>query len=180
MMREGRMRGPTARRGAIQVPASILQDWNMRVQGLLDTSRYGSETMSTMTATHAHIAIELIDDDYPEVVVIEFLSREIVGAPQAEELGSQLDSLLYGDLPQNFVMDFDNVWSLGSTAFAEIADFVRKAWPVRFCNLDSTLGLGAALIGLEGRVEVFESRQAAIRAARQEARCDEEETVDYP
>jgi anti-anti-sigma regulatory factor len=136
--------------------------------------------MSTATATHAHIAYELIDDDNPEVVVIEFLSREIVGLQQAEELEEQLDSLLLADLPQNFVIDFDNVWTLGSTAFAGIADFVRGAWRVRFCNLDSTLELGAALIGLDGRVEIYESRQAAIRAARRDGRRNEEDTVDYP
>jgi anti-anti-sigma regulatory factor len=136
--------------------------------------------MSTATATHAHIAYELIDDDNPEVVVIEFLSREIVGPQQAEELGEQLESLLDADLPQDFVIDFDNVWSLGSSAFAEIARFVHRARRVRFCHLDRTLALGAALIGLDGWSDPSEGRQAVIRAARRDARRGEEDTVDYP
>ncbi len=136
--------------------------------------------MLTATATHAHIAYELIDDDDAEVVVIEFVSRELVGALHAEELAEQLDALVYTDLPRNFVIDFNNVCSLGSTAFAAIAGFVRRACRVRLCNLDATLRLGAALTGLEGRVEFFDSRKAAIRAAQRDARRGEEDTVDYP
>jgi hypothetical protein len=83
-------------------------------------------------------------------------------------------------LPRNFVIDFDNAWSLGSTAFAEIAGFVRRVGCVRLCNLDDTLQLGAALIGLEGQVQFYESRQAAIRAAQRDAQRGEEDTVDYP
>jgi anti-anti-sigma regulatory factor len=136
--------------------------------------------MSTTTATHAHIAYERIVDVDADVVVIEFVSREIVGALHAEELAEQLDSLAYAHLPRNFVIDFGNVSSLGSTAFAAIAGFVRCACRVRFCNLDATLRLGAALMGLEGRVEFFNSRPAAIRAAQRDARRGEEDTVDYP
>jgi hypothetical protein len=136
--------------------------------------------MSHATATHAHIAYELIGQDDPEVVVIMILSHQIVGPLESYELGEQLGALIHDDLPSNYVIDFDNVWSLGSTAFAEIARFVHRVWRVRFCNIDSTLQLGAALIGLEGSVEFCDSRHAAIRAARRDARRGEEDTVDYP
>ncbi len=78
------------------------------------------------------------------------------------------------------MIDFANVRSLGSTAFGEIADFVRRVGRVRVCNLDYTLRLGASLIGLDAWVEFAESRQAAIRAARRDWRRGEEDTVDYP
>ena len=136
--------------------------------------------MSIATATHAHIEYELIGEDQAEVVVIGFLSHEIVGPHQADELREQLDAMIRADWCGNYVIDFRNVWSLGSTAFAEIAGFVRRVWRVRLCNLDETLRLGAALIGLDEEVEMFDSRAAAIRAARRDARRGEEDTVDFP
>jgi anti-anti-sigma regulatory factor len=136
--------------------------------------------MSTATITHAHIAYDLIDDERPEVVTIEFLSHEIAGPHLARELREQLESLIRPELPRNFVIDFANVRSLGSSAFGEIADFVRRVGRVRVCNLDNTLRLGASLIGLDPWVEFAESRQVAIRAALRDWRRGEEDTVDYP
>src|SRR4051812_20698962 len=98
--------------------------------------------MQTTSGTQAQIAYELIDDDNPEVVVIEFLSHEITGPLPAHELGEQLDSLIRPELPRNFVIDFSNVRSLGSTAFSEIVGFVRSAGRVRVCNMQRTLRLG--------------------------------------
>jgi len=136
--------------------------------------------MSTAPLTQSHIAYETIGDHRPEVVVIEFLSHEIAGPVPAQELAEQLDSLIRPDLPRNYVIDFANVRSLGSTAFGEIAEFVRRVGRVRVCNLDRILRLGASLIGLEDRVEFADSRHHAIRAARQDWKRGEEDTVDYP
>jgi anti-anti-sigma regulatory factor len=136
--------------------------------------------MTTMTSTRAHIAYEMIGDYTPEVVVIEFLSDDIAGPNQAQELADQLDSLIRPELPRNFVIDFANVQALGSTAFAEIADFVRRVGRVRVCNLHKLLQLGAALIGLDMRVEFADSRRQAIRAARRDWMRGEEDTVDFP
>jgi anti-anti-sigma regulatory factor len=136
--------------------------------------------MSSSTTTQAHIAYELIEDKEPEVVVIEFLSHDIPGPLHALELKEQLASLIRPELPRNYVIDFRNVRALGSTAFGEIAEFVRRVGRVRVCNLDYTLRLGASLIGLDGRVEFCDSRHAAIREARRDWKRGEEDTVDYP
>lgn len=136
--------------------------------------------MTTATIAHAHIACEVVGEDNPEVLIIEFLSSEIVGPIQAEELADQLDSLIQPGLPHNFVIDFSNARSLGSTAFAEIARFARRAGRVRICNLDDILSLGASLIGLDEQVEFSPNRAQAIRDARQDWRRGEEDTVDYP
>jgi anti-anti-sigma regulatory factor len=136
--------------------------------------------MSTTAAVQAHIAYELIDDNSPKAVVIEFLSPEIASPLHALELGEQFHSLIRPELPRNYVIDFGKVRSLGSTAFGEIARFVRRVDRVRVCNLDETLRLGAALIGLDDWVEFADSRHAAIRAAIRDARQGEEDTVDYP
>jgi anti-anti-sigma regulatory factor len=132
--------------------------------------------MSTLATVQAHIAYELIDDNDPKVVVIEFLSQEIASPLHARELGEQLHSLIRSDLPRSYVIDFGNVRSLGSTAFGEIANFVRRVGRVRVCHLGHSLRLGAALIGLDDWVEFADSRHAAIRDARR----GEEDTVDYP
>jgi anti-sigma B factor antagonist len=136
--------------------------------------------MSTTTMTGAHIACEPIGEDETEVLVIEFLSPEICGPLYGRELGAQLDSLIRPGAPRNFVIDFSNVRSLGSTAFGEIADFVRRVGRVRVCHLDPMLRLGASLIGLDDWVEFCDSRRQAIRAARRDWRRGEEDTVDYP
>jgi anti-anti-sigma regulatory factor len=136
--------------------------------------------MSTSTAIQTHIAFELIDDDHPEVVVIEFLSHDLAGPFLACELREQLRSLLRANFPHNYVLDFGNVRAMGSTVFGEIISFVRRAGQVRVCNIHDSLRLGASMIGLDDCVEFAPSRRAAIEAALRAARRGEEETVDYP
>jgi anti-anti-sigma regulatory factor len=136
--------------------------------------------MSSIATQQAHIAYDLIDDDHPEVTVIEFTSRDLVGPVQAHELRDQLESLVWSDLPRNTVIDFRNVRTLGSSAFGVIAGFVRQFGRVRVCNLSHSLRLGAALIGLDDWVEFADSRESAIRAAVNDATRGCEDTVDYP
>jgi hypothetical protein len=136
--------------------------------------------MSTATIIQAHIAYELIEDTKHDVVVIEFVSHDILSPVHARELGEQLNSLIRPDSLQYFVIDFANARSLGSTAFGEIVSFVRKATPVWVCNLDHTLRLGASLIGLDDCTEFVANRRVAINEATRTARRDEEDTVDYP
>jgi hypothetical protein len=124
----------------------------------------------TPTATiHAHITYELIDDYDPIVVVVEFLSQDIVGFNRSRELGDQLDSLIRPELPDIVVMDFGNVRWLGSTAFGEIVAFARKSRRLFICNMDRNLLLGAALIGLDDYVETVADRHEAIREAKRAA-----------
>ena len=135
--------------------------------------------MSPPTTMEAHIAYELIDDTNPDVVAIEFLSEEIVGPVDARELGEQLDSLVTPDLPQQFVLDFGNVRSVGSTAFGEIVSFARKVGRLYICNMRENLQLGSALIGLDDCAAFAPSRRVAINWAKRAA-WGEEDTVDYP
>jgi anti-anti-sigma regulatory factor len=136
--------------------------------------------VSTTTTIQAHIAYELIGDHNPEVVIIEFLSHEVADLWKSWELGEQLNSLIRDDLPQNFVIDFGNVRSMGSSAFGEIVSFVRKVGWVWICNMQDHLRLGASLIGLDDCADFAESRKSAIIKAREAARQHEADTVDYP
>ena len=44
----------------------------------------------------------------------------------ADELGEQLESLIRPELPRNYVLDFGNVRSFGSSVFGALAGFVRR------------------------------------------------------
>jgi anti-anti-sigma regulatory factor len=136
--------------------------------------------MSTATNIQAHIAYELIGDTSPAVVAIEFLSHVIADPAHAHELGEQLDSLIRPDLPRNFVIDFANVRSVGSSAFGAIVAFALRAGQVRVCNIHGTLRLGAALSGLDECTEYAISRQAAINLAWKASSRDLEDTDEYP
>jgi anti-anti-sigma regulatory factor len=116
----------------------------------------------------AHIAFELVHDPDPKIVVIEFLSRAITDPRHARELGEELRSLIQPGWPLQFVIDFKNVRSLGSTAFGEIASFahdIRLAGgQVSVCRIAEMVRLGASLIGLDDEAHITESRQSAINA----------------
>jgi anti-anti-sigma regulatory factor len=134
--------------------------------------------MSTVTTLQAHIAYELIENTNHQVVIIEFLSREIATAAHARELAEQLQSLIRPQPLQYFVIDCEGVRSLGSTAFSEIVSFVHKAKVVWVCNLADKLRLGAALVGLDTWARFAVSRLAAIDEAERTARWDEDVAVD--
>jgi len=122
--------------------------------------------MSSTSTIHAHITYELIDETEPKIVVIEFLSRAIGVPSKAHELGEQLCSLIRPDLPHQFVIDFRNVRTLGSTAFAEIVSFARDLRKVggrlKVCGMNGLIKLGATLIGLDDLVEFADDREMAI------------------
>jgi hypothetical protein len=139
----------------------------------------GDESMSSTTAIQPHIAYDVIEATNYQVVVIEFVSHDITSPSHARELGKQLHSLIRSQPLQYFVIDCAGVRSLGSTAFSEIVSFVHKR-PVWVCNLDNTLRLGAALVGLENWARFAGNRRAAIEEAERTARWDEEDTAHNP
>jgi anti-anti-sigma regulatory factor len=120
--------------------------------------------MALRSSASAHIAYELIGAIEPKVVVIDFLSRDLGNPLQSRELGEQLRSLIDPDYPRFFVLDFKSVRTLGSTGFAEIAAFARKASRVSVCNLHPSLELGASMVGLEDYAEFARDRQSAIES----------------
>jgi hypothetical protein len=136
--------------------------------------------MSPSTPIQAHIAYELMDEPNPDVVLIEFLSREIIGPGQAAEFRRQLDSLVRPELPHRFVMDFGKVRCLGSSAFSEIGSFARQVGRLAVCNMHHDLRLGADLVGLERYADFADNRQAAVAQVRRGELHGAEDTGDYP
>ena len=100
----------------------------------------------------AHIAYDLNDERYPRVVIVEFLSRAVADPAHAAELSQQLCSLIRPDLPKYFVLDFEDVRSFSSTAFAALVSFILKVrqagGQVAICNMDEFVRFGADLIRL--------------------------------
>jgi anti-anti-sigma regulatory factor len=129
--------------------------------------------MSANATNQAHIAYELIDQNEPKVIVVEFLSRSIIDPGHAHDLGEQLRSLMRSDLPRRFVIDFSKVRMLGSRAFGEIASFARDirrmGGRVAICEIPGMMRLGAALVGLEDVADFVADRGAAIERSLEPA-----------
>jgi anti-anti-sigma factor len=113
---------------------------------------------------HALIAYEPMDE--PRAVVIEFLTHEISDAGHASELGRQLAALARPELPNRYVLDFQQVRIFSSTAFGSLVGFVlkvrRMGGLVVICNMDEFIRFGADIIRLGDYAPIVESRQAAL------------------
>jgi anti-anti-sigma factor len=125
--------------------------------------------MASTPIAQSHIAYELIDETHPQVTVIEFLSREIISSAHAAELGEQLGALIRPDMPRQFILDFQNVRNLGSTAYERVVSFVRavrsNGGNVKICAMRPIVRFGADVVGLGDFSDFVESRQAAIDEA---------------
>jgi anti-anti-sigma factor len=108
----------------------------------------------------------LNDELHPQVVIVEFLSRAIADPTHAAELGQQLGSLIRPDLPNRFVLDFEDVRAFSSTAFGALVSFtlkVRQAGGrVTICNMDEFVRFGADVLRIGDHAEFAEDRQSAI------------------
>ena len=132
-----------------------------------------SHTQTERITSHAHIAYELNDDTHPKVVIIEFLSRAVADPAHAAELSQQLCTLIRPDFPNRFVLDFQNVRSLSSTAFGALISFVLKVQQadgrVAICNMDEFVRFGADVIRLGDYAEFTDDVQSAINAFLEES-----------
>src|SRR5262249_40117455 len=111
-----------------------------------------------------HIAYELIDE--PRAVVVEFLSHAVADPTHAAEFGQQLGELARPDLPNRYLLDFQNVRSMSSTGFGALVTFVLKVRQaggrVVICNMEEFVRFGADVIRLGDYAPIIESRQAAL------------------
>ena len=123
--------------------------------------------------TQAHIAYELNDDKHPRLVIVEFLDRAIADPTHAAELSQQLCTLIRPDFPNRFVLDFEDVRSLSSTAFGALISFVLKVRQaggrVAICNMDEFVRFGADVIRLSDYAEFSDDVPTAINAFLEES-----------
>jgi anti-anti-sigma factor len=127
-----------------------------------------SHTQTEPITSHAHIAYELNDDKHPSVVIVEFLSRAIADPAHAAELSQQLCVLIRPEFPKRFVLDFEDVRSLSSTAFGALVSFVLKVrqagGQVAICNMDEFVRFGADVIHLGDYAQFADDRPSGIAA----------------
>jgi anti-anti-sigma factor len=127
-----------------------------------------SHTQTEPITNQAHIAYELDDDKHPRVVIVEFLSRAIADPARAAELSQQLCALIRPEFPKRFVVDFEDVRSLSSTAFGALISFVLKVrqagGQVAICNMDEFVRFGADVIHLGDYAQFAVDRPSAIAA----------------
>jgi anti-anti-sigma regulatory factor len=116
--------------------------------------------------THAHFSFEVIDEDYPQLVIVKFLSHAIADPSHAAELGHQLDLLIRPEFPKKFVLDFDEVRLMSSTAFSALVSFILKVRPaggqVKICNMDEFIRFGADVIRMGDHAEFAPDQNSAI------------------
>jgi anti-anti-sigma regulatory factor len=121
---------------------------------------------STSNGEPAHIAYELIEEQNPKVVLIEFLSQTIADPTLAAQLGQQLGSLVRPDLPKQFVIDFTKVKTFSSTSFGALVSFILKVREaggrVKICNMDDFVRFGADVIRMGDFSEFASDRKTAI------------------
>jgi len=117
--------------------------------------------------TTAHFNFDLIDEDDPELVLVEFQSHGITDPTHSAELGHQLGLLIRPEFPKNFVLDFHKVRLLSSTAFGALVSFILKlrqaGGRVKVCNMDEFVRFGADVIRLGDYAEFATDRDSAIQ-----------------
>jgi anti-anti-sigma regulatory factor len=115
---------------------------------------------------HAHIAFDVIDEDYPQLVMVRFLSHAITDPSHAAELGHQLDLLIRPEFPKKFVLDFQHVRLLSSTAFGALVSFILKVrhadGQVKICNMDEFVRFGADVIRIGDYAEFVKDQDTAL------------------
>jgi anti-anti-sigma factor len=113
-----------------------------------------------------HIAIENHDD----ALVVEITSRSISDPTAATELGHQLVSLIRPGGVNHFVLDFQNVKSMSSTAFGALMSFILKVreqgGAVKICNMDEFVRFGADIVRVGDYAQFHDDVQTALEDLR--------------
>jgi anti-anti-sigma factor len=127
-----------------------------------------SHAPTSSASGQAHIAFDLNDEMHPQVVIVEFLSRAIADPTHAAELSQQLNMRIRPDLPNRFVLDFEDVRAFSSTAFGALVSFILKVCQaggrVTICNMDEFVRFGADLLRIGDYAEFAEDQPSAIVA----------------
>ena len=123
-------------------------------------------------ADHAHISYAVDDHKHPRVVIVELLSHAIADPAHAAELSQQLSALIRPDLPCRYVLNFQGVRSLSSTAFGGLLSFILKVrhadGQVAICNMDEFVRFGADIIRFSDFAQFVGDRASACIAAVRE------------
>ncbi len=111
-----------------------------------------------------HIRTSMIDN----VVLVEILSKNLLGAELAQDLGNELAAVASQDWAKRMLLDFGRTTYLSSTGFGVLVKLVNKAQAedrqVKFCNMLPEVRVGADIIGLGKFAEIHDDQKSALKA----------------
>jgi anti-anti-sigma factor len=111
-----------------------------------------------------HLRLSRVND----VVVVEIISKDLQGPEAARELGAELSLVASQDWAKQLLIDLRRIAYLSSTGFAVIVKLVTRftsaGGKIKLCNMESSLRLGAEIIGLDKLVEIHDSEASALAA----------------
>lgn len=111
-----------------------------------------------------HIRTTMIDD----VVLVEILSKNLLGAELAQDLGDELAAVASQDWAKRMLLDFGRTTYLSSTCFGVLVKLVHKAQAkgrqIMFCNMLPEVRIGADILGLAKFAEIHDDQKSALKA----------------
>ena len=114
------------------------------------------------TADFQHIRTSMIED----VVLIEILSKSLLGPELAQELGVELASVASQEWAKRMLIDLRKTEYLSSTGFAVLLKLVKHAkaagQEINFCGIRPEVRLGADIVGLGTFVGIHDTEKEAL------------------
>ena len=114
------------------------------------------------TAVFHHIRTSMIED----VVLIEILSKGLIGPEVAEELEVELLSVASQEWAKRMLIDLQRTEYLSSTGFAVLVKLVKQAkangQEINFCGMRPEVRIGADIVGLGTFVSINDTEKQAL------------------
>jgi anti-anti-sigma factor len=114
-------------------------------------------------ADYRHIRPSMVDD----VVLVEVLSKDLLGPELALELSVELSSLVAQEGVKRILIDFHRTAYLSSTGFAVLFKLVNEVKSsgrqIKFCEMHKDVRIGADIVGLGRVVEFHDSKKEALK-----------------
>jgi anti-sigma B factor antagonist len=110
-----------------------------------------------------HLRLSMVKD----VAVVEIRTRDLQGPTLARELSAELARVTDQEWATRLLVNFRRVTYLSSTGFAALFQLVSRARAegreVKLCGMETSVRLGAEIVGLENLVEIHDDEAAALR-----------------
>ena len=114
------------------------------------------------TAVFHHIRTSMIED----VVLIEILSKGLIGPEVAEELEIELLSVASQEWAKRLLIDLQRTEYLSSTGFAVLVKLVKQAkangQEINFCGMRPEVRIGADIVGMGSFVSIHDTEKQAL------------------
>jgi len=123
-----------------------------------------------MSVANEHEQIRV--GDFEGVVLIEIMCCDVQGPDRAQNFSAELMSVAQQDSQKPILLDMRRCAYFSSMGYSSLFKLVKESKErgrrVKFCNMHPDVKVGAEIVGLFHVVEMYDSRQAALQAFRQE------------